>query len=139
MGGNAMKKIIGIFLFLSVGLLVSCGNKKVPKDEGKEAAKVAQTYYTALIRGEYDNFLQSEYRSSNLPDTYREGLLSNLKQFIERRTKEHRGIDSVSVASATFSAKDSLANAFLIMHFSDSTSEQIVVPMVKKQGTWLMR
>lgn len=134
-----MNKTLSFLILLLVFMLVSCGSRKEQKDEGEVAAKAAKAYYTELIQGKYESFLRREYRPGKLPDTYHAALLDNLKQFVSRRTEEHRGIDSVSIASATFSGKDSLANTFLIMHFSDGTSEQILVPMVKKKGTWYMR
>ncbi|MBF1582943.1 MAG: hypothetical protein HXO28_05740, partial [Prevotella sp.] len=53
--------------------------------------------------------------------------------------KEHEGIDSVSLASSVFSEKDSTASAFLLFHYGDKTTEQVVVPMLKKHGVWMMR
>lgn len=74
-----------------------------------------------------------------IPDDYRRQLLKNFEQFCVRQKEEHKGIDSVSINHAEFFEKDSTASVFLLLHFGDSTTEQIVVPMLKKKGLWIMR
>ncbi len=81
-----------------------------------------------------DAFLWGENRSEKLPDSYRKQLIANLRQFVEQQKKENEGIDSVSLASSVFSEKDSTASAFLLLHYGDKTTEQVVVPMLKKHG-----
>lgn len=134
-----MKRMILPFLFASALLLVACGSKKEEVDQGELAARAAKLYYEQLLEGKYEAFLGGENRSEKLPDSYRKQLLTNLRQFIEQQKKEHEGIDSVSLASSVFSEKDSTASAFLLFHYGDKTTEQVVVPMLKKHGVWMMR
>ena len=113
--------------------------KAVCTNGGELAGRAAKLYYEQLLKGQYEAFLGGENRSEKLPDSYRKQLLTNLRQFIEQQKKEHEGIDSVSLASSVFSEKDSTASAFLLFHYGDKTTEQVVVPMLKKHGVWMMR
>ena len=134
-----MKRIMLPFLFALALLLAACGSKKEEVDQGELAGRAAKLYYEQLLKGQYEAFLGGENRSEKLPDNYRKQLLTNLRQFIEQQKKEHEGIDSVSLASSVFSEKDSTASAFLLFHYGDKTTEQVVVPMLKKHGVWMMR
>lgn len=125
--------LIGIIL-----MVASCG-KSEKTDDGMIAAHAAKLYYENLIRGKGDQFLDGTDMPDTIPDDYRRQLLKNFEQFCVRQKEEHKGIDSVSINHAEFFEKDSTASVFLLLHFGDSTTEQIVVPMLKKKGLWIMR
>ena len=133
-----MKRIMFPLLFALLFLLMACG-KKTEVDQGELAGRAAKLYYEQLLKGQYDAFLGGENRSDKLPDGYRKQLLTNLRQFVEQQKAEHNGIDSVSFVSSVFSEKDSTASAFLLFHYGDRTAKQVVVPMLKKKGVWIMR
>ena len=133
-----MKRIMFPLLFALLFLLMACG-KKTEVDQGELAGRAAKLYYEQLLKGQYDAFLGGENRSDKLPDGYRKQLLTNLRQFVEQQKEEHNGIDSVSFVSSVFSEKDSTASAFLLFHYGDRTAKQVVVPMLKKKGVWIMR
>lgn len=134
-----MKRIMLPFLLASALLLTACGSRKEEIDHGELAARAARLYYEQLLEGKYEAFLEGENRSGTLPDGYRKQLLVNLQQFMEEQKSQHQGIDSISLASSVFSAKDSTASAFLLFHYGDKTTEQVIVPMVKRKGVWMMR
>ena len=134
-----MKRVLYSFLLVLPCLLLACSKKKDEIDHGRLAGQAAKHYYEQLLKGKYDAFLGGENRSEKLPDSYRKQLLTNLRQFIEQQKKEHEGIDSVSLASSVFSEKDSTASVFLLFHYGDKTTEQVVVPMIKRKGVWMMR
>ena len=133
-----MKRIMFPLLFVLSFLLMACG-EKTEVDQGELAGRAAKLYYEQLLKGQYDAFLGGENRSDKLPDSYRKQLLTNLRQFVEQQKAEHNGIDSVSFVSSVFSGKDSTASAFLLFHYGDRTAKQVVVPMLKKKGVWIMR
>ena len=134
-----MKRIMLPFLFASALLLVACGSKKEEVDQGELAARAAKLYYEQLLEGKYEAFLEGENRPGKLPDGYRKQLLINLQQFMEQQKSQHKGIDSISLASSVFSEKDSTASVFLLFHYGDKTTEQVVVPMIKRKSVWMMR
>lgn len=126
-------------LLLGIILMVASCGKSEKTDDGMIAAHAAKLYYENLIRGKGEQFLDGTDMPDTIPDDYRRQLLKNFEQFCVRQKEEHKGIDSVSINHAEFFEKDSTASVFLLLHFGDSTTEQIVVPMLKKKGLWIMR
>lgn len=133
-----VRKISHCLLLGIILMVASCG-KSEKTDDGMIAAHAAKLYYENLIRGKSDQFLDGTDMPDMIPDDYRRQLLKNFEQFCVRQKEEHKGIDSVSINHAEFFEKDSTASVFLLLHFGDSTTEQIVVPMLKKKGLWIMR
>ncbi len=134
-----MKRVMLPVLLVTALLLAACGSKKDDIDQGELAARAAKLYYEQLLKGQYNAFLDGEYRSGKLPESYRKQLQANLRQFVEQQKRQHSGVDSVSLSPSVFSEKDSTASAFLLFHYGDKTTEQVVVPMIKKKGVWMMR
>lgn len=133
-------KQVSLSILIAVALLLAaCGEKKKNVDQGKLAAKAAKHYYEQLLKGDYEAFLNNENRTNNLPDNYRKQLLLNLKQFVAHQDSVHHGIDSITLGASHFSAKDNTASVFLLFYYGDKTTEQVVVPMVKERGKWILR
>ena len=135
----SMKQVSLSILIAVALLLVACGEKKKNVDQGKLAAKAAKHYYEQLLKGDYEAFLNNENRTNNLPDNYRKQLLLNLKQFVAQQDSVHHGIDSITLGASHFSAKDNTASVFLLFYYGDKTTVQVVVPMVKERGKWILR
>lgn len=135
----SMKQVSLSILIAVALLLAACGEKKKNVDQGKLAAKAAKYYYEQLLKGDYEAFLNNENRTNNLPDNYRKQLLLNLKQFVAQQDSVHHGIDSITLGASHFSAKDNTASVFLLFYYGDKTTEQVVVPMVKEHGKWILR
>lgn len=135
----SMKQVSLSILIAVALLLAACGEKKKNVDQGKLAAKAAKYYYEQLLKGDYEAFLDNENRTNNLPDNYRKQLLLNLKQFVAQQDSVHHGIDSITLGASHFSAKDNTASVFLLFYYGDKTTEQVVVPMVKERGKWILR
>ena len=135
----SMKQVSLSILIAVALLLAACGGKKQDIDQGKLAAKAAKHYYEQLLKGDYEAFLNNENRTNNLPDNYRKQLLLNLKQFVAQQDSVHHGIDSITLGASHFSAKNNTASVFLLFCYGDKTTEQVVVPMVKERGKWILR
>lgn len=125
-------------LFLAVLLLSSCSEKK-ETDHGAIAVEAAKHYYENLISGKYKQFLEGMNLPDKLPESYERQMLENFKAFAKRQDKQRKGIKKVSIRNVKFFAKDSTASAFLLLHYGDSTTEEVVVPMLKRRGLWYMR
>ena len=117
-------------------LLMGCGGKPSPE---KVVAATAKLYYEDLLKGSYDDFVAGIDNHFPASGTYREQLRDNAKMFVARQAMLHQGIDRIEVADATLDEKNHSANVFLVLCYADSTNEQIVVPMVERDGIWLMR
>ena len=134
-----MRKFAVIIL---VAALAACGS--ATKEE--LASLAAKGYYDHLIHGEYEQFYEGMDQRT-LPDgtalsdeaAYRSQMLDNLRQFMARQAQEHRGVLEVRVSNATTDTVQQLTNVFLVLCFADSTNEEIVVPMVERDGAWRMK
>ena len=134
-----MRKFAVIVL---LAVLAACGS--ATKEE--LASLAAKGYYDHLIHGEYEQFYEGmDQRTlsdgTTLSDeaAYRSQMLDNLRQFMARQAQEHRGVLEVRVSNATTDTVQQLTNVFLVLCFADSTNEEIVVPMVERDGAWRMK
>ena len=134
-----MRKFAVIVL---LAVLAACGS--ATKEE--LASLAAKGYYDHLIHGEYEQFYEgmdqrtlSDGTALSDEAVYRSQMLDNLRQFMARQAQEHRGVLEVRVSNATTDTVQQLTNVFLVLCFADSTNEEIVVPMVERDGAWRMK
>lgn len=111
-----------------------------PSDEAL-AAQAAKTYYDQLLQGDYASFVAGTNGYDSVPGYYKEQLMTGMKQFLAQQKAEHVGIDSVVPLRAKVDTvgKNTIAKAFLKLCYADSTKEEIVVPMIKRNDVWYMR
>lgn len=128
-----MKKLFYFFVAL---LAVACSSGP---DPGEVAAQAAKEYYTQLLAGKYEHYVDGFYRPDSIPPSYRRQLIDNAKMFVGQQKDERRGILDVRVVNAVADTTKRSANVFLIFAYGDSTSEEVVVPMVQHRGVWYMR
>ena len=127
--------IVGLFVFLGM-LGMSCGN---PTAE-EMASLAAKGYYEHLIHGEYEQFLQGKAGlNKHSEEEYWNQLRDNCHQFVHQQEQVHRGIHEVRVVNAKTDTLQKYTNVFMMLCFGDSTNEEIVVPMVERDGRWYMR
>ena len=137
--------VVGLLFTLS---LFSC--KEENSNHADLAAETAKVYYEQLLNGDIAAFVDGTVMHVDVVPTYREQLETNMKMFLGQQEREHKGIKSVKKVKGTLTCptdaegqpKDTAhlsANAFLIFNYGDNTSEQVVVPMVRVNGTWMMR
>jgi hypothetical protein len=130
-----MRRFFILFAIISV-FLSSC-SKKTPEDA---AGKAAEEYYNYLIEGKYDQYVAAMDNSEGVPEGYRQQLITMAKQFVAQQKEERGGLKSAKrVNSVIDSATHTKADAFLEVCYGDSTSEEVVVPMVLKDGKWKMK
>ena len=104
------------------------------------ASLAAKGYYDHLIRGEYEQFLEGKDILAISDDaSYRSQLLENYRRFMAAQQSSHSGIREVGIVRAKTDSLQAYTNVFLTLCFGDSTNEEIVVPMVEKEGRWRMR
>ena len=132
-----MKRLL--FCLFIVALSFTACSKKEEIDHGAIAAQAAKVYYENLINGKYDQFLDGMNLPKKLPESYKKQMITNFKVFSEKQVEARKGITKVTINSAQFFPKDSTASVFLLLHYGDSTTEQVVVPMLKKNRLWYMR
>lgn len=130
-----MKRIFYILLLIVV--LFSCESKK--NDPGEIVGKTAKIYYDYLLNGNYDAFVAGMNQPERIPDSYREQLVANAKMFIGQQNEEHGGIKKIAVSTAKADTINNTGDAYLLLTYGDKTTEQVAVPMVKRNGVWYMR
>ena len=103
------------------------------------ASMAAKGYYTHLVQGEYEAFLEGKDGADSLPDGYREQLLMSYRQFMAQQNRDHHGILDIRISNAVTDTALTYTNVFLVLCFGDSVNEEIVVPMVERNGSWRMK
>ena len=127
-------KCLPVF-FLALLLCMACAN---PSRE-ELASIAAKGYYMHLVNGEYEAFLEGKDGTDSLPDDYRDELLTCYRQFMAQQNRDHHGILDIRVSNATTDTTLNYTNVFLVLCFGDSVNEEIVVPMVERNGSWRMK
>ena len=131
-----MRKLIVITFCFILAAVISCSrDKKVDF----AAAHAAKDYYELLVKEKYDEFVNGMNMPEQIPDSYRQQLVDNVRMFVGEQNQEHGGIREVRVVNCVNDSVQSTANAFLMLCFGDSTIEEVVVPMIKHEGKWLMK
>ena len=128
-----MRSLLGLFFLL---LMMSACAGPTPEELASLAAK---GYYEHLIKGEYEQFLEGKADGESLPAVYSTQLLDAYKQFIAQQESTHHGIHDIRIVNAKTDTLQKYTNVFLILCFGDSTNEQVVVPMVCRDGAWKMK
>lgn len=129
-------------VLLTIFLMAAC-SQPTPEELASLAAK---GYYDHLIHGEYEKFLEgvdmpsyAETLSSKESSGYREQLLDSYRMYMSLQEKAHRGIREVRIVRASTDSLADYTSVFLVLCFGDSTNEEIVVPMVEREGRWRMK
>ncbi|MCR4773567.1 MAG: hypothetical protein K5854_04345 [Prevotella sp.] len=134
-----MKKIFPVIaLVAAFSSVVSCSKLKGP-DANEVAAQVCKTYYDSLIAGNVKFYIEGSNLPDSIPDGYREELETNMKMFLGQMEKEHGGLKAVRISDAHADTAKHTAQVFLVQIYGDSTREEVVVPMVQKNGNWYLK
>jgi hypothetical protein len=96
-----------------------------------------------LIEDDAVRFLECKAGADTLSADYGEQLLAAVRQYQQDMQKKHGGLREVRIAENpgrcdTFQGSP-LVHTFLILCYADSTQEEVIVPMVERDGQWLMK
>ena len=130
-----MKKWCCSILVVMVIALVGCSKP----DPSEVVGQTAKLYYDYLREGRYSAFVDGMNFPDSIPEQYRSQLVDNAKMYMAQQKKEHKGIQEIGIQNATVDTAKHCANVFLSFSYYDGTTEQILVPMVEKNGVWYMR
>ncbi len=134
-----MSQSVKILLVAALLLLPSaCSEKKEPVEHARPE-DAATAYYALLSQGKYAEFVSGMQSCDDKPDTYREQMTTLIKQHYTDAAKEGRSIHSVTVVRTQTLRDTVAANVFLNLTYNDSTTEEIVQPMVWDGNSWRMR
>lgn len=124
-------RALGLLFLL---LLVSCGST-TPEQQAAESAKAC---YDFLIEDDAVRFLECKAGADTLSADYGEQLLTAVRQYQHDIKQKHGGLREVRIADDQ-SAFNTYQQSTLILCYTDSTQEAIAVPMVERDGRWLMK
>lgn len=132
-----VRRLLIITVCFVVAAVFSCGGDGARGDFA--AAHAAKAYYDELIDGTCEDFVRGMNLPERVPSEYWDQLVDNARMFVEEQQKQHGGLREVRVVNCVNDSVQPYANAFLLLCFSDNTIEQVVVPMVKRDGKWYMK
>ena len=110
-----------------------------------QAAQAAQKYYEGLAEGNVSYFLSGKFGIDSMPADFREQLQKAVQLYRDDIERKHGGLRQVLLSDNTIIKADTLhvdpyVKAFLILCYTDSTEEEVVVPMVETtDGEWRMK
>ena len=134
--GIIRKTLCAVLIVSCQLLIVNCSTRPDPADVAAQAAK---QYYDYLLEGKYEAFIDGQYRPDSIPGSYREQLIMNAKMFMGQQQREHRGIKETRIVNAEADTARHEANVFMVFCYGDSTTEEVLVPMVENKGIWYLR
>ena len=125
-----------VLLLIAALMFGGCSKEQTPEELAGQAAK---TYYDRLLADDYEGFLRGKVTCDSLPADYRSQLLTSYKQYKQTLDEMHGGVASVTISNTRNDSLMQMMQAFLLLHFKDSTKEEIIVPMVLEGAEWKMR
>lgn len=143
------KKKNGIYLFLlflsvflktSFPIAISSCSSPTPEEQAQADAMVAAQHgYNLLLQGDYEGFALCHEGMAEAPRSYREQMVDVYKMYIDSEQRAHRGIEKVKATRAEKDTTLNLMQVFMLISYADSTTEEIVVPVVQQQDGWKLR
>ena len=124
-------------LLSCLALAAACKKEEIRPEE--IALQAAKAYYEQLLHGEYEAYVDGTLKGESMSPAYRQQLVLNMQMYVERQNVEHKGISRVQALRAVYDSSAHTSDAFLAIEFADSTKEEIVVPMVEREGVWYLR
>ena len=125
-------------LAVLVMLAFLAGSCSSPSKE-ELASLAAKGYYQHLIEGDFEHFLEGRLMADSLPADYRSQLIDGYSQFLEQQVQARGGIKEVRVSRAFTDSTQQYTSVLLMLCYGDSTSEEVIVPMVEHDGRWMMK
>ena len=131
-----MRRIYIITVTFVVAAIIACSQESKPDFAAAHAAK---EYYDLLSEEHYEQFVDGMNYPNPIPSSYRAQLVANARMFGDEQRRFHQGLREVRVVNCVNDSAHTSANAFLMLCYADGTVEQVVVPMVKREGKWYMK
>ena len=130
-----MRKLVYLVLLVFLVQWAACSS---PTKE-ELASLAAKGYYQHLIEGDYDHFLEGRVMADSLPNDYRSQLIDGYSQFLAQQVNARGGINEVRISRAYTDSTQQYTSVLLMLCYADSTTEEVVVPMVEHNGRWMMK
>lgn len=134
---NRLICFLGLVLCLG---FVGCKKEKPVTPQEQIAGRAAVQYYGYLQHHDFASFVDGVYYGKPIPKDYRALLEKNAEIFVHEQDSLRRGIKKVKLSKADLMKNDStLAAVYLLLSYGDSTTEEVLVPMIKRKDVWYMK
>ena len=125
----------------AVTMLLCCTEKTqtTPVDDETRAGGVALECYRALyIQNQPEAFLRGRVVFDSLDEEQRQQLITFYKQHVLKVERQRGAVRNIDFSRAELDTALNVMQVFLKMTYGDATQEEIVVPMVERDGEWRM-
>lgn len=122
-----------------MAVLLSTGCSKDEPTKPLDAAETALQSYEALYDGNCEEFLKARANYDEMPENYREALLTCYQQHVAEVNQQHGGVTKVEATRTQNDTVNNVVQVFMMVSYNDSTQEEIVVPVVKVKDEWKLK
>lgn len=140
--GIYIRKVIAIgcwLLAVGTGFVGCTKQEAAPPSDEEAASAAAMQYYEALYAGQPEVFLNHRIFADSMSEAYRNQLMNCYERHLSQVSRKHQGVNRVEVSRAEKAADLGIMQVFLVLSFGDGTQEEVVVPMVEREGQWLLK
>lgn len=128
-----------LYLLAIAALLISCNGNKPERDYHGEMRAAADKYYTLLMDGRYEDFVDGLYTPDSLPADYRSQLVDAVAQYRINETQRRGGLEGFQVVGDSLGPDSCSGFVTIQLLFGDKSTEEILLPLVDDQGVWKMK
>lgn len=125
-----MKKLV--YIFAPLLLLSACKN-----DPRMKAMTAAEYYYNCLLDSQLGEWVDGRIYADSLTADIREERIALAREIREIMKSDRGGITAIKATHDTIVAN--CAFVFIQTEYADTTSEEIMVPMVLDGEVWKMK
>ena len=116
--------------------LISCLTAACKRE--LSAREAAEKYYSCLIRGDVEGYMQGMADYDSLTTEYREQLRDMFLQYLDYEERMRSGFISVEATRDTL-IDERNSYVFVMVTYGDSTQEQLSLPLVLTDKGWRMK
>lgn len=131
-----MKNFVGICLVCLSMAVAGCSHKSTDEDCGELTEMEALRLYELAAKGDFAGSVAAMESCDSTTDTYRKQMELRLKHHYTQMLKERGGYESASVTRMEMHTNGRMANVFLQVTYADSTSEEVLFPLVFDGEHW---
>lgn len=122
--------------------LAACGGVK---DEDKRDPRVllgadVEAMYDKYICGDYAAYVDQMESLDDKPESYRKQMADLMKQRHRQQEEDHNGgPQACHVKSLKMDGNERYCEAYIVVNYKDSTEEEILLPLVFRDGVWRLK
>jgi len=130
-----------LYGILLLAFSVACSSEKQPFPPQPQLPtnEEVAAFYALYTQGDYAAFVAAMASCDDKPQDYRQQMEMLFKQHAAQTVREKGGIKAVSVGRMEPHGDNTMVNAFLDVTYQDSTTEEVMLPLVFVDNKWRLR